>query len=194
MITFLEFIKSRRKLPRVDQYVTSISGSAGVVVAVDGANNITVKWNDKSKGTTTVPLRFLTVIGEESELEGLLLSEEVDSKTLKQVEAFADKLFAKLNIDVEFTRHFADRVNDARNGKPISSAELIKLFKETYKKHGKKIAEMPDSAQAVIKQMANDINMPFVFKWDERNQEFDLVAKTIMRKKDFKTPNKVMTV
>jgi len=32
-----------------------------------------------------------------------------------------------------------------------------------------------------------DINLPFVLKWDERNKEFDLISKTIMRKKDFKT-------
>ena len=122
------------------------------------------------------------------------LAEQVDAKTLKQVEAFADKLFAKLNIDVEFTKHFLDRVNDSRNGKDITSAELIKLFRDTYKKHGKKIANLPDAAQAVIKQMSNDINMPFVFQWDSKNQEFDLIAKTVMRKKDFKTPNQVLAV
>jgi hypothetical protein len=122
------------------------------------------------------------------------LIEQVTQKQLDDVEKFADKLFAKLDIDVAFTKHFIERVNDARNGKDITAAELIKLFRETYKKHGKKIADMPDQAQAVIKQMQNDLNMPFVFKWDSRNQEFDLVAKTIMRKKDFKTPNKVLSV
>lgn len=120
--------------------------------------------------------------------------EELDDKALKEVERYADKLFSKLNIDIEFGRHFKERVNDSRNGKPISSAELIKLFKDTYKKHGKKISEMPDEAQAVIKAMATDLNMPFIFKWDKRNQEFDLAPKTIMRKKDFKTPNQVLPV
>jgi hypothetical protein len=113
---------------------------------------------------------------------------------LAEVEKYADKLFAKLDIDVEFTKHFKERVNDSRNGKPISSAELIALFRDTYKKHGKKIAEMPDGAQAVIKKMMNDLNMPFIFKWHSRNKEFDLVAKTIMRKKNFTTPNKVIEV
>ena len=31
---------------------------------------------------------------------------------LKQIETYADRLFAKVGIDVEFTRHFLDRVND----------------------------------------------------------------------------------
>jgi len=122
------------------------------------------------------------------------ISEEVTEKTFKEIEGYADKLFSKLGVDVEFTRHFKERVNDDRNGKPISSAELIKLFRDTYQKHGKKISEMPDQAQAVIKAMENDLNMPFILKWDSRNKELDLVSKTIMRKKNFQTPNKVLTV
>ena len=42
---------------------------------------------------------------------------------------------------------------------------------------------MGDDAQAVIHDMQTDIN-PFVL-YDDRNKELDLVAKTIMRKKDF---------
>ena len=40
-----------------------------------------------------------------------------------------------LNIDVEFTKHFMDRVNDARNKTPITPAELTRLFKQSYRKH-----------------------------------------------------------
>ena len=55
-----------------------------------------------------------------------------------------------------------DRVNDARNKKPINSAELIRLFRLTYKKHGKKISSLGPDAQAVIHDMETDVNMPFV--------------------------------
>ena len=34
---------------------------------------------------------------------------------IQQLEKFADRLFGKVGIDVEFTRHFMDRVNDVRN-------------------------------------------------------------------------------
>ena len=45
-------------------------------------------------------------------------SEKPIKKTdLDQIERYADRLFASLGIDVEFTRHFLDRVNDARNKK-----------------------------------------------------------------------------
>ena len=53
---------------------------------------------------------------------------------------------------------------------------------------------MTDQANAVINDMKTDINMPFVLAYDDRNKELDLVAKTIMRKRDFKTPNQKLTI
>jgi hypothetical protein len=113
---------------------------------------------------------------------------------LKTLEKYLDKLFARLGIDVEFTRHFLDRVNDERNIKQITIQELVKLFRDTYSKYGKQIAQMGPDAQAVIKDMQTDINLPFVLNWDDRNQELDLVAKTVMRKKNFSTPNKELRI
>lgn len=118
----------------------------------------------------------------------MIIKEKYITKSdLSAVERFADKLFAKVGIDVEFTRHFLDRVNDERNKRQITSAELTRLFKQTYNKHGKKIPQLGPDAEAVIKDMQTDINMPFVLKY--KDGEFELVAKTIMRKKNFKTPN-----
>ena len=122
-----------------------------------------------------------------------LLERFVTSSDLKQVEKYADRIFAKVGIDVEFTRHFIDRVNDERNRKQISPAELVRLFNKTYQKHGKTIARLGPDAQAVINDMQTNLNMPFVLKLD-RNGMLELIAKTIMRKKDFKTPNKKLTV
>ena len=122
-----------------------------------------------------------------------LLERFVTSSDLKQIEKYADRIFAKVGIDVEFTRHFIDRVNDERNKKQISPAELVRLFNKTYQKHGKTIARLGPDTQAVINDMQTDINMPFVLKLD-RSGMLELIAKTIMRKKDFKTPNKKLTV
>ena len=119
--------------------------------------------------------------------------ERVSRSDLDQIERYADKLFAAVGIDVEFTRHFLDRVNDERNKKPINQAELIRLFRLTYKKYGKKIAKMNPDAEAVIHDMETDVNMPFVLNLD-RNGMLDLVAKTVMRKKDFKTRNQKLEV
>tara|TARA_B100000073_G_C23354340_1_gene420160 strand:- start:29 stop:415 length:387 start_codon:yes stop_codon:yes gene_type:complete len=119
--------------------------------------------------------------------------EEVTQRDLDNVEKYADKLFAKVGLDIEFTKHFKDRVNDERNKKPITPAELIRLFKQTYKKYGKKISPMGAGAQAVIHDMQTDVNMPFVLQPD-RGGMLDLVAKTVMRKKNFSTPNKKLEV
>ena len=129
---------------------------------------------------------------EKSRLKGSI-REDVSKNDLDQVEKYADKLFAAVGIDVEFTRHFLDRVNDERNKKPINTAELIRLFRLTYKKHGKKIPKMGPDAQAVVRDMETDINMPFVLNVDKSGM-LDLVAKTVMRKKDFKTSNPKLNV
>ena len=112
---------------------------------------------------------------------------ELTKSDIDQVERYADKLFGALKIDVEFTKHFMDRVNDARNVKQITTSELVRLFKQSYKKYGKKIAKMSDDANAVINDMKTDINMPFVL--NHKKGEIELVAKTVMRKKNFTTPS-----
>ena len=122
------------------------------------------------------------------------LNENITQKQLNAIESYADRLFRAVDIDVEFTRHFIDRVNDSRNKKQITQSELVRLFKQTYKKHGKQIPQMGDEAQAVIRDMQTDINMPFVLAYDNRNKELDLVAKTVMRKKGFKTSNKKLDI
>jgi hypothetical protein len=129
---------------------------------------------------------------EKSRLKGSI-REDISKSDLDQIEKYADKLFAAVGIDVEFTRHFLDRANDERNKKPISTAELIGLFKKTYKKHGKKIPALGPDAEAVIKDMRTDINVPFVLNID-RDGMLDLVAKTVMRKQNFKTTNTELPV
>ena len=122
------------------------------------------------------------------------VDKEISQSDIDQLERFADKLFAKVGIDVEFTKHFLDRVNDERNKKQITMSELTRLFKQEFKKWGKPIAQMGPDAEAVMKDLSTDINMPFVLKWDRDNKELDLVAKSVMRKPDFKTSNQEFPV
>jgi|TARA_R110000851_G_C12973582_1_gene555553 hypothetical protein len=121
-----------------------------------------------------------------------LILEDVSQSQLNQVEKYLDKLWAKVGIDVEFTRHFMDRVNDSRNGKPISPAELIKIYREIYKKYGKPISQLKSGAEVLLKDMETDINVPVVLRWD--GKEFDMIAKTVMRKKNFKSSTKKYSV
>ena len=117
---------------------------------------------------------------------------EVKKSDLDQIEKYADRIFDAVGIDVEFTRHFLDRVNDARNVKQITPSELTRLFKQSFKKYGKKIAKLGDDAQAVINDMKTNINMPFVLN-KTKGGELELVAKTVMRKKNFSTSNQKLS-
>jgi hypothetical protein len=68
------------------------------------------------------------------------------------------------------------------------------MFKKAIQKYGKKIPALGPDAEAVLNDMKSQINLPFVLKWDSQNQELDLVAKTVMRKKNFMTTNQKLTV
>ena len=61
----------------------------------------------------------------------LYINEDITQQQLDQIETYADRLFKAVNVDINFTRHFIDRVNDRRNQKPINTAELTRLFKQT---------------------------------------------------------------
>ena len=95
---------------------------------------------------------------------------------------------------MEFTKHFLDRVNDERNDKPIVPAELTRLFKQERKRYGKPIAQMGPDSEAVMRDLQTNINVPFALVLDKSNDELDLIAKTIMRKDNFTTPNRVFAV
>ena len=114
-----------------------------------------------------------------------LIKEDISISQLNQVQKHLDKIWAKVGIDVEFTRHFHDRVNDERNKKPISTAEIIRIYREIYKKYGKPISKLSNGVEILLKDMSTDINVPVVLKWD--GKEFDMIAKTVMRKKNFKS-------
>jgi len=118
--------------------------------------------------------------------------EAVSQKQLNDLEKFADRLLAKFDVDIEFTRHFADRMNDKRNDPPITVAELQRVFKKIAKRKAKNIRQNPDS-EAVIKDLQTDLNLPVVINYDRNKDEFEVINKTIMRKKDFKTSSKTIT-
>lgn len=126
-------------------------------------------------------------------LNNILLKEGfLTMNDLKNVEIYADKFFHQIGLDVEFTKHFIERVNDLRNGKQITADELKEMFHDTYQKYGQSIAKFPNNFDAVIKDMSTDISCPFII---ERNKnEIEMIMKTIMRKKDFKTQGRVLKV
>ena len=123
-----------------------------------------------------------------------LLNEIISQAELDSIEGYLDKLFAAAGIDIEFTRHFLDRVNDARNRKQIEPEELEDMFAKAYEDHGQAIPKLGANAEAVLVDMQSDINVPFVLKYDSSSKKLQLISKTIMRKSNFQTRDKKLTV
>ena len=117
-------------------------------------------------------------------------SNYITKEELKEVEDFADQLFKELGIDIAFTNHFYERLNDPRNGKQITEEELKEMFQDTFLKIGDNLLDMKINTEAVINDVSSRLNIPFVLVYDKKNHEVDLVSKTIMRKSDFKTYTK----
>ena len=111
---------------------------------------------------------------------------EMSMSQLKSIEKYAEKQLSP--EDIEFTKHFFDRVNDPRNGKEISDAELTGFFKRL-SKHKKQFKDFLEKyKQIVVKDKRYDINIPFV---KTANQ---IIAKTVMRKDDFKSSDPILAV
>ena len=103
----------------------------------------------------------------------------LEKVNLKRVEDFADD---KMNpVDVTFTKHFFDRLTRMEHDKEITDAELIGFFKRLAKKKKEFEKFMNQYDEFVVKDDRTDINIPFKSKVDQ------IIAKTIMRKDDFKT-------
>jgi hypothetical protein len=107
------------------------------------------------------------------------LDEKVSISNLNSIEKYADSQLSP--EDIEFTKHFFDRVNDPRNGKEISDAELTGFFKRLAK-HKKEFTDFINKyKEIVVTDRRSDINIPFVKSANK------VIAKTIMRKADFKS-------
>jgi hypothetical protein len=151
------------------------------------------------RGTEKVTKRYKkdtpgeTVAESVDDLFEAYFEEEVTQKQLNDLERFADRLLDKFGIDVEFTRHFADRMNDERNKPAITIAELQRVFKKIAKNKAKNIRQNPD-IEAVLKDIQADLNLPIVINYDSEKDEYEVVNKTIMRKKNFGTSSKVIKV
>jgi len=106
------------------------------------------------------------------------------------------KRFDEFDIDFRFTRHFSDRASHPRNQPCITLDELKALFNRLYlsRKQGRKIFSRWPDMDIVLNDVKNNLNIPFAIEYDKRNDEFDVIAKTVMRKKNFKTSGPVVKV
>jgi hypothetical protein len=115
----------------------------------------------------------------------------ITQKDMKELEKFADELLNVHGIDIEFTKHFGERMSDERNIPCIKVSELKDFFRKIYVNKGIKIKSNV-GIEAVLNDIQKKLNMPVIID-RKRDGDIEVRFKTIMRKNDFKTPNRKIT-
>lgn len=105
---------------------------------------------------------------------------------MRSVERYADDELDP--IDIEFGRHFFDRLIDPRNEKEISTSELLDFFARLINKKEQFVNFVKKYHEFVVKDRRTGINIPFMSAVNQA------IAKTIMRKPNFMTSNPVIAL
>lgn len=115
---------------------------------------------------------------------------EMAMPALKSIEKRADDKFDPIDIVTanKETDHFFQRLNDPRNGKEITEAELQWFFDRLAKRKVNFIEFLKKYNEFVVKDKRTNINIPFM------RQANTIIAKTIMRKRDFMTNEPEYTI
>ena len=120
----------------------------------------------------------------------------VTQAEMKKFETIVDQLFKKFGVNFDFTKHFRERMSDSRNDPCIKLKEVGQLISKIYKEKvkGKTILSNKKDLEAVLKDVNTNINIPVAIEYDDRKDELRVAAKTIMRKKNFHSPDPVIKV
>jgi hypothetical protein len=115
-------------------------------------------------------------------LVGRSLEENIDQQDVEDLDNLADR---ELNpIDVVLTgKHFFDRLNDPRNRPEIDYLELEDFFTKLGDNREEFINFLNKYKSVVATDNETNINIPFMKMANKA------IAKTIMRKRNFQTPN-----
>ena len=107
---------------------------------------------------------------------------ELDNSEIKSLESYLDRIFAELDVDVEFTKHFIDRLHGREAD--VSQMTIKNSFNKLLKKY-KTVILKKTKVKALLQDLSNNINIPFVIT-QLKDGSFEMDTLTIMRKKGFK--------
>ena len=116
---------------------------------------------------------------------------------LKNVEMYINSTWVNIGFKIDIVPHFFRMMNSSRNVKNISIKEIRDLFNRVRQQYGNQLQEFSDKTQrkeAVIIDLKTNINIPIAIKWDDQNNIFDLITKTVIRKKGYRTKNTTFVV
>jgi hypothetical protein len=164
-----------------------LGGGAGVGLSLPGGY-INGAPNPKDVAKTKKKLDAADNDEYEPIEEDLTEMAEMAKSDLDQVEKYADQQLSPEDIELgKESDHFFQRLNDPRNGKQISAAELTGFFKRLARNKKKFLDFVKQYKEFVVKDKRTKINIPFMAVANK------LIAKTIMRKDDFKSSTPVYT-
>jgi len=190
MDTKLSLISEEELNQIAEEYITALDemglpGGAGVGLSLPGGY-INGAPNPKDVAKTKKKLDAADNDEYEEIEENLLEMAEMAKSDLDQVEKYADQQLSPEDVELgKETDHFFQRLNDPRNGKQISPAELTGFFKRLAKNKKKFLDFVKQYKEFVVKDTRTNINIPFMTVANK------LIAKTIMRKDDFKSSTPV---
>ena len=114
---------------------------------------------------------------------------------LQDIENFADSLFNRLGIDIEFTRHFKQRLkrlcfNEDVPGR-LTAGDLKDLFENAFRKYANKIkkkAQATPNMEGIFSDLSRILHIPFAVEYDpDAALPISIINKTISGKKGFKS-------
>ena len=118
---------------------------------------------------------------------------ELDDRQIFSLERSLDTLFSRLNVDVEFSNHFKERLKGRES--EIKFDEIKEAFRKLFLKYRDGIIQDPE-LQGLLKDIFTYLNIPFgVHK--KADGSYELRTITIMKKRNFVPNNsidKVFTV
>ncbi len=110
------------------------------------------------------------------------IKEDFDQQDVEDLDNLADRELNPIDVDLS-GNHFFDRLNDPRNNPQIDYLELEDFFTKLGNNRDEFIDFLNQYKSVVATDTETDINIPFMKMANKA------IAKTVMRKRNFKTPN-----
>jgi hypothetical protein len=115
---------------------------------------------------------------------------------MDEFEKLVNRLLDRFKIELDFTKHFRERMSDSRNDPCISLQELGAIIHKLYSKYknGEQSLSKYKDTEIVLKDVQSDLNIPVALEYDRKNDKLEITAKTIMRKKKFLSPDPIVRI
>ena len=115
------------------------------------------------------------------ELTSTLVTEGIDFKALEKV---LDEMFDDLDIDINFTKHFKERVIE----RGLTEEDIIELMKKIHQQHGEEVSDLATDENRVFTHLRRLVDVAAVNAGYGDDYLKDLVLKTAYKRNDKSEP------